>query len=69
MAAEAGFSGPIKALSDDMLIYHLKKPDSDCHSAITGLKKDHEEYFKTALLRARGVIKDKITRAAVLLLV
>jgi uncharacterized protein YihD (DUF1040 family) len=32
--------------------------DTDSQSAIPGLKKDYEVDFKTALLRARGVIKD-----------
>jgi len=58
MADEAGFKQPINELSDDVLIYHLKMRGSDKHAEIPGLKKDYEEDFKTALLRARGVIKD-----------
>jgi hypothetical protein len=45
-------------LSDDTLIYHLKMRGTDSSAEIPGLKKDYEDDFKTALLRARGVIKD-----------
>ncbi len=41
-----------------MLIYHLKMRGSDSNEAIPGLKKDYEDDFKTAILRARGIIKD-----------
>jgi len=58
LAQESGFSGPLSELTDDVLIYHLKMRDTDSQSAIPGLKKDYEVDFKTALLRARGVIKD-----------
>lgn len=58
LAQESGFSGPLSELTDDVLIYHLKMHDTDSQSAIPGLKKDYEVDFKTALLRARGVIKD-----------
>ncbi|MEQ9862531.1 YihD family protein [Pectobacterium cacticida] len=58
LAQEAGFEGRLNELTDDILIYHLKMRDSDKEQAIPGLKKDYEEDFKTALLRARGVIKD-----------
>ncbi|MFS2225337.1 YihD family protein [Pantoea sp. B65] len=58
LAAESGFSGPIEQLTDDILIYHLKMRDTEATAAIPGLKKDYEEDFKTAILRARGVIKD-----------
>ncbi len=56
-ALEAGFCGPLSELSDDILIYHLKMRGSDSKAEIPGLKKDYEADFKTALLRARGVIK------------
>ncbi|MCU5773470.1 YihD family protein [Erwiniaceae bacterium BAC15a-03b] len=58
LATESGFSGPIDQLTDDILIYHLKMRDTQADAEIPGLKKDYEEDFKTALLRARGVIKD-----------
>ncbi|MFU9136323.1 YihD family protein [Erwinia tasmaniensis] len=58
IADEAGFTQPISDITDDVLIYHLKMRGTDKDEAIPGLKKDYEEDFKTALLRARGVIKD-----------
>ncbi|AKJ43613.1 YihD family protein [Pragia fontium] len=58
LADEAGFTGPLAELTDDVLIYHLKMRDSKSTEAIPGLKKDYEEDFKTALLRARGILKD-----------
>lgn len=58
IADEAGFKQPLDELTDDVLIYHLKMRGSDKNEAIPGLKKDYEEDFKTAILRARGVIKD-----------
>ncbi len=58
IADEAGLKQPLNELTDDVLIYHLKMRGSDKNEAIPGLKKDYEEDFKTAILRARGVIKD-----------
>ncbi|CAK9886823.1 MAG: Protein YihD [Candidatus Erwinia impunctatus] len=58
LADEAGFTQPLEELTDDVLIYHLKMRNTDQHAEIPGLKKDYEEDFKTALLRARGIIKD-----------
>jgi len=58
LAKESGFTGDLVNLTDDILIYHLKMRDSAKDEAIPGLKKDYEEDFKTALLRARGVIKE-----------
>lgn len=58
LAQESGYSGDLSDLTDDVLIYHLKMRDSDKNSAIPGLQKDYEDDFKTALLRARGVIKE-----------
>jgi len=58
LAAEAGFTQPLDELTDDVLIYHLKMRGTDKNEEIPGLKKDYEEDFKTALLRARGIIKD-----------
>ncbi len=58
LATESGFNGDLVDLTDDILIYHLKMRDSASDEAIPGLKKDYEEDFKTALLRARGVIKE-----------
>lgn len=58
LAAESGYTGDLVGLSDDILIYHLKMRDSAKDAVIPGIQKDYEEDFKTALLRARGVIKE-----------
>lgn len=58
LAKESGFDGELADLTDDILIYHLKMRDSAKDAVILGLQKDYEEDFKTALLRARGVIKE-----------
>ena len=58
LANESGYEGELTDLSDDILIYHLKMRDSDKDAVIPGIKKDYEEDFKAALLRARGVIKE-----------
>lgn len=58
LAQESGFSGDLADLTDDILIYHLKMRGAAKDEAIPGLKKDYEEDFKTALLKARGVIKE-----------
>ncbi len=55
LAKEAGYEGSLDALTDDVLIYHLKMRNSDKSTMIPGLAKDCEEDFKTALLRARGI--------------
>ncbi|UCQ17845.1 YihD family protein [Edwardsiella tarda] len=58
LANEAGYEGALADLTDDILIYHLKMRGSEKSAVIPGLQKDYGEDFKTALLRARGVIKD-----------
>ncbi|MBP8220938.1 MAG: YihD family protein [Aeromonadaceae bacterium] len=57
MAQEAGFSGPLRELSDDTLIYQLKMRDKGQQEMIPGLAKDCVPDFKEALLRARGILK------------
>ena len=57
IAKEAGFDGELSELSDEVIIYHLKMADKDKNEPIPGIKKDYEEDFKTALLKARGIIK------------
>lgn len=57
LAQESGFRGPLSELTDDILIYHLKMRGSASDAQIPGLMKDAEVDFKTALLRARGIIK------------
>lgn len=56
LAEEAGYQGPLNALTDDVLIYHLKMRNSNKDAMIPGLAKDCENDFKTAILRARGII-------------
>ena len=57
IAQEAGFTGPLTELSDDMLIYQQKMRDKGQQEMIPGLAKDCVPDFKDALLRARGIIK------------
>ncbi|EKO3410292.1 DUF1040 family protein [Vibrio fluvialis] len=57
LAGEAGYQGLLEELTDDVLIYHLKMRNSAKDEVIPGLKKDYEEDFKTAILRARGIIE------------
>ncbi|HDY7720997.1 TPA: YihD family protein [Vibrio vulnificus] len=57
LADEAGYHGKLEELTDDVLIYHLKMRNSAKDEMIPGLKKDQEDDFKTAILRARGIIK------------
>ncbi|MCG3723654.1 DUF1040 family protein [Vibrio cincinnatiensis] len=57
LAQEAGYKGALEALTDDVLIYHLKMRNSSKEAVIPGIKKDYEDDFKSAILRARGIIK------------
>lgn len=57
LAQEAGYKGVLEALTDDVLIYHLKMRNSSKEAVIPGIKKDYEDDFKSAILRARGIIK------------
>ncbi|MDN3697431.1 MULTISPECIES: YihD family protein [Vibrio] len=57
LAQEAGYEDKIEDLTDDVLIYHLKMRNSEKDEMIPGLKKDQEDDFKTAILKARGIIK------------
>ncbi|SKA57024.1 YihD family protein [Enterovibrio nigricans] len=56
LAGEAGYEGKLEDLTDDVLIYHLKMRNSEKDAMIPGLAKDCENDFKTAILRARGII-------------
>jgi uncharacterized protein YihD (DUF1040 family) len=58
LSKESGYTGELTDLTDDVLIYHLKMRGSEKDAVIPGIQKDYEEDFKTALLRARGVIKE-----------
>ncbi|MGF1698396.1 YihD family protein [Vibrio kyushuensis] len=57
IAQEAGYEDKLEDLTDDVLIYHLKMRNSEKTEMIPGLKKDQEDDFKTAILRARGIVK------------
>ena len=57
IANESGFQKPLNELTDEVIIYHLKMHGTDKFEPIPGIKKDYEEDFKTALLKARGIIK------------
>ncbi|CAM3890677.1 hypothetical protein VA7868_04498 [Vibrio aerogenes CECT 7868] len=57
LAEEAGYHEAIESLTDDVLIYHLKMRNSSKDEMIPGLKKDQEDDFKTAILKARGIIR------------
>lgn len=57
IADESGFKKPLNELTDEVIIYQLKMDGTDKHEPIPGIKKDYEEDFKTALLKARGIIK------------
>ncbi|CAM3025814.1 MULTISPECIES: YihD family protein [Vibrio] len=57
LTQEAGYQGQLEDLTDDVLIYHLKMRNSNKDEMIPGLKKDQEDDFKTAILRARGIIE------------
>lgn len=58
IADEAGFEKPVAELTDEVIIYHLKMHGRAADEPVPGIAKDYEEDFKTALLRARGVLKD-----------
>lgn len=56
LSKEAGYGGKLEDLTDDVLIYHLKMRNSEKDEMIPGLKKDQENDFKTAILKARGLL-------------
>ncbi|MGF1763309.1 YihD family protein [Aliivibrio kagoshimensis] len=56
LTKEAGYDGKLDDLTDDVLIYHLKMRNSDKEEMIPGLAKDQENDFKTAILKARGIL-------------
>ncbi|MCL1074931.1 MULTISPECIES: YihD family protein [Shewanella] len=58
LANEAGFTGELRDLPDDVLIYQLKMRNTDTHQPIPGIQKDYVEDFKTAILRARGMLDE-----------
>ena len=56
LAEEAGHKGALENLSDDSLIYHLKMRSRNENEMIPGIAKDCEDDFKTAILKARGIM-------------
>ena len=54
LAKDAGHEGPLRDVTDDLLIYHLKMKDTPPDAMIPGIAKDVEVDFKEALLKARG---------------
>lgn len=58
LAEEVGKPNDLDALRDEVLIYQLKMSEKDKTEVIPGIKKDYEEDFKTALLKARGILND-----------
>lgn len=55
LSKKAGHKGELATLTDDVLFYQLKVSEQGS-GEIPGLAKDREEDFKTAILRARGLI-------------
>jgi len=53
---ESGFAPSLAELTDEVIIYHLKMDQTGEGEVIPGIKKDFEDDFQTALLRARGLI-------------
>ncbi len=57
IANEDDFEKPVAELTDEVIIYQLKMHGKDKYEPIPGIKKDYEEDFKSALLKARGITK------------
>lgn len=58
LSVEVGKPNDYPALRDEVLIYQLKMRAMDKDAVIPGIKKDYEDDFKTAILRARGILTD-----------
>ncbi|PQJ83152.1 YihD family protein [Aliivibrio sifiae] len=56
LVEETKYEGKLEDLTDDVLIYHLKMRNSEKTEMLPGLAKDQEDDFKTAILRARGLL-------------
>ncbi len=56
LSKESGFKEPLDKLTDEVIIYHLKMDQTEDGEMIPGIKKDCEDDFQTALLKARGII-------------
>lgn len=55
LSKKAGHDGDLSKLTDDVLFYQLKVIEQG-EGEIPGLAKDREEDFKTAILKARGLL-------------
>lgn len=53
---QSGFEKAVDELTDEVIIYHLKMDQTAEGEMIPGIKKDCEDDFQTALLKARGLI-------------
>ncbi|MFT6984759.1 MAG: hypothetical protein ACJAT7_000560 [Psychromonas sp.] len=56
ISKESGFADPLEQLTDEVIIYHLKMDQTEKGSMIPGIAKDCENDFKSALLKARGLL-------------
>ena len=56
LSEQSGFEEPLEELSDEVIIYHLKMDQTEKGEMIPGIKKDCEDDFQTALLKARGLL-------------
>ncbi len=56
LAEQAGCKDALPKVGDDTLFYQLKMGEAGQNEMIPGIAKDCEEDFKTALLKARGLI-------------
>lgn len=56
LAKEVGKPNDLNALRDEVLIYQLKMRGKSQDEVIPGIKKDYEDDFKTAILKARGIL-------------
>ncbi|MEI6898058.1 MAG: YihD family protein [Psychromonas sp.] len=55
LSKESGFEKSLANLSDEVIIYHLKMDQTEKGEMIPGIKKDCEDDFQSALLKARGI--------------
>lgn len=56
LSKESGFEESLDKLSDEVIIYQLKMDQTEKGEMIPGIKKDCEDDFQSALLRARGLL-------------
>tara|TARA_R110001583_G_scaffold2536_10_gene18294 strand:+ start:14358 stop:14621 length:264 start_codon:yes stop_codon:yes gene_type:complete len=56
ISTESGFDKALSELTDEVIIYHLKMDQTAKDDMIPGIKKDCEDDFQAALLKARGLL-------------